>query len=77
MKRNVSKVTRNYQLTIPLEIREFLGIKEGEYVEFEIDDGKVVIKPLRKKWSTVKLRKQVSVEEIEEIANSAFENDSS
>ena len=69
----ISKVTRNYQVTIPYEIRQFLNIKEGEYIEFEIEGDKVVIRPLRRKWTTITLGKEISVEEIEEIANRAFE----
>jgi len=73
MSKYVSKVTRNYQITIPYEIREMLNIKEGEYVEFIIEGDKVIIKPIKKKWTTAKLGEKISVEEIEEIANRAFE----
>jgi len=73
MSKYISKVTRNYQITIPYEIREMLNIKEGEYVEFEVAGDKVIIKPIKKKWTTAKLGKKISIEEIEEIANSAFE----
>ena len=73
MSKYISKVTRNYQITIPYEIRQLLNIKEGEYVEFEIEGDKVIIKPIRKKWTTTKLGKKISVEEMEEIANRAFE----
>ena len=69
----ISKVTRNYQVTIPHEIRQFLNIKEGEYIEFEIEGDKVIIKPLRRKWTATTLGKRISIEEIEEIANRAFE----
>jgi len=69
----VSKVTRNYQITIPCEIREMLDIKEGEYVEFEIEGDKVIIRSIKRKWTKAKLGKKINIEEIEEIANSAFE----
>lgn len=32
----LTKVTRNYQITIPAEIRKALGIKEGEYLDVEL-----------------------------------------
>ncbi|MEM0023499.1 MAG: AbrB/MazE/SpoVT family DNA-binding domain-containing protein [Thermofilaceae archaeon] len=66
------KVTRNYQVTIPVEVREALGIREGDYVEFELQDGVALLKPVRRKWSTIKLGSALSVEEIEEIADRAF-----
>ncbi|QPG51216.1 AbrB/MazE/SpoVT family DNA-binding domain-containing protein [Saccharolobus solfataricus] len=73
----ISKVTRNFQVTIPYEIRKVLGIKEGDYIEFAIENGKVMIKPVRKVWSTIRLGREVTVEEIEEIASKAFKDDSS
>jgi len=66
------KVTRNYQVTIPVEVREALGIREGDYVEFELRDGVALLKPVRRKWSTIKLGRALSVEEIEEIADRAY-----
>ncbi|MFP3237069.1 MAG: AbrB/MazE/SpoVT family DNA-binding domain-containing protein, partial [Vulcanisaeta sp.] len=51
------KVTRNYQVTIPAEIRSRLGIREGDYVEVTFDEknGVIIIKPYRIKWTTFKL----------------------
>ena len=66
--REVVKVTRNYQITIPAIIREKVGIKEGDYVEIIYDEKENVIKivPFRRKRLTIKLGREVSVEEIEE-----------
>ena len=36
-----SKVTTKYQTTIPLEVREKLGIQQGDMVAFEIENGVV------------------------------------
>ncbi|MCS7105411.1 MAG: AbrB/MazE/SpoVT family DNA-binding domain-containing protein [Thermofilaceae archaeon] len=66
------KVTRNYQVTIPVEVREALGIREGDYVELELRDGYAVLKPLKRRWTTVKLGRDLKVEDIEEIADRAF-----
>lgn len=30
------KITRNYQVTIPESVRKELGMKEGDYVSFEV-----------------------------------------
>lgn len=39
------KVTRNYQVTIPEEVRRKLGIKEGDYVTIEITtEGEAILK---------------------------------
>lgn len=40
---NISKVTTKFQATIPLEIRERMGLKAGDAVEFEITDDDTVI----------------------------------
>ena len=61
----VTKVTRNYQVTIPAEIRKVLGIKEGELLEVKLEGDRIVLQRLRKKRKTLKLGKSMSVEEIE------------
>jgi len=39
------KVTRNYQVTIPSEVRQELGVKEGDYVSIEAEGaGRAVLK---------------------------------
>jgi AbrB family looped-hinge helix DNA binding protein len=38
-----SKVTARYQISIPKEIREKLGIKEGDYVTFRVDNGHIIV----------------------------------
>ena|ERR1700757_4358231 len=42
---SVVKVTRNFQVSIPKEVREELGISEGDLMECEITDGSIVLKP--------------------------------
>ena len=39
-----TRVTQKGQVTIPLEIRELLGLKPRDRVRFEVIDGKVQIK---------------------------------
>ena len=39
-----SKVTSKYQATIPAIVRKALGIKHGDAVAFEIEDGVVTIR---------------------------------
>jgi AbrB family looped-hinge helix DNA binding protein len=46
---NVVKVTRKGQTTIPVEVRQKLGIKEGDKLLVEVtEQGQVVFKPIRK-----------------------------
>lgn len=37
----LSKVTTKYQATIPQEIREFLGVRQGDAVAYAIENGEV------------------------------------
>lgn len=38
-----ARVSQRYQTVIPRQIRMFLGLKEGDTVTFEIENGKVVL----------------------------------
>ena len=38
------KVTSKYQVTIPVDVREKLGIKIGDEVEFEVEGRKAVLR---------------------------------
>jgi antitoxin PrlF len=42
-----SSVSSKGQVTIPLEIRNRLGLKEGDRVDFVVEDGKTVLRPAR------------------------------
>lgn len=41
------KVRRNYQLTIPRALRKKLGLAVGDYVQAEVEGGRIVICPAR------------------------------
>ncbi|WP_306305630.1 AbrB/MazE/SpoVT family DNA-binding domain-containing protein, partial [Metallosphaera hakonensis] len=41
-------VTRKYQVTIPKEIREALGIKVGDKLIVKIEDSKVVLELVKR-----------------------------
>jgi AbrB family looped-hinge helix DNA binding protein len=64
----IVKVTRNFQVTIPAIIRDKIGLKEGDIVKVIYDEREGVIKivPIKRKRTTIKLGKSISVEEIEE-----------
>ena len=40
------KVTRKGQVTIPLPIREALGIKEGDILAVREEDGKIILEKI-------------------------------
>ncbi|HLD57107.1 MAG TPA: AbrB/MazE/SpoVT family DNA-binding domain-containing protein [archaeon] len=39
----IARVTRNFQVTIPKDVREVQGIKEGDKVIFSVDGSKVEV----------------------------------
>ncbi|CAD5244974.1 AbrB/MazE/SpoVT family DNA-binding domain-containing protein [Thermococcus camini] len=61
----VTKVTRNYQITIPAEIRKTLGIKEGEYLTVELRGDEIVIRKAEMEWPSIDLGRDFTPEEIE------------
>ena len=51
---SVSKVTSKFQATIPAVVRRALGLKGGDSVVFEIENGKVTVRratPLDKEYA--------------------------
>ncbi len=40
----ISKVTTKYQATIPKDVREFLGVRQGDAVAYEIEGGEVKLR---------------------------------
>jgi antitoxin PrlF len=42
-----STISSKGQITVPLEIRRRLGLKEGDRVEFVLEDERTVIRPAR------------------------------
>ena len=52
---NKVKITSKGQITIPKNIREKLEIKEGMYLSADIEEGKLVLKPLPENMDKIKL----------------------
>jgi len=75
------KVTRRYQITIPKEIREELGIKVGDEVEFVRNEkGEFVIRKLERRKNYLKVLKdavgalRMNKKQLEEIQRSIGES---
>jgi AbrB family looped-hinge helix DNA binding protein len=50
----ITTVSRKGQITLPKDARERLGIKAGEKVEVKIEDGRIVLEPLRRPSESMK-----------------------
>ncbi len=63
-------LTSKGQTTIPKEVREYLGLKAGDRIDFLLIDGKVILRPATVDVRSLKGclhrpgRKPVSVEEM-------------
>jgi AbrB family looped-hinge helix DNA binding protein len=44
---STTKITRNYQVTIPAKVRKALSIKIGMLVDFVVEKGALVMRPMR------------------------------
>ena len=66
--REVVKVTRNYQVTIPASIRVRAGIREGDLLRVIYDEEEKAVKliPLSRGRRTIRVGRKISVEEMEE-----------
>ena len=53
----IAKITTKGQVTIPQPVREYLGLREGDQIEFVSENGQMIVRPLRAatdpfaKWS--------------------------
>jgi AbrB family looped-hinge helix DNA binding protein len=67
----ISKVTTKYQATIPQEVREFLGVRQGDAVQYLIERGEVKLKRV----TTPDLAYLAAVEKTLTEWDSAADND--
>jgi len=43
-----STISSKGQITVPIKVRQRLGLKAGDHVEFVFEEGRTVLKPARK-----------------------------
>lgn len=41
------RIQRNFQVTIPVQIRTKAGLREGDLVEFELREDEIILRPLQ------------------------------
>jgi uncharacterized protein len=74
----ISKVNRNYQVTIPKAVRQKAKIGRGDMVLVEYDESEEIVRltpPKRGKRKSWKLGEKLTVEKIEaDIAKGQSEN---
>ena len=63
------KVTRNYQVSIPAEIRRLLNIKLGDVLEVRCDEEKreIILRKVEEQRRTLRAGRNLTPEEIEEL----------
>lgn len=80
------KVKKNYQVTIPQSLRKQINLAEGDYVEAEVENGNLVIRPVTVRRISEQDREaavgaldslwremgEVDAEEIQELVNEAI-----
>lgn len=60
------KVTRSYQVTIPVEVREKLGIEIGDEFIVKVEGDKIVMEKVREELPVYETGKKIGKREIEE-----------
>jgi len=56
----VARIGRRWQITLPRELREYLGLRQGDGIIFVRRDNEIVLHPIRK--TLLDLRGSVKVE---------------
>jgi len=69
------KITRNYQTTIPADIRNKLGIKIGDRILVYIDKDRIIMEKPKGDITkiSIKLDKKIDAEYVEKIIRNAGE----
>ena len=59
------KVTRDFQITIPVSIRNQLGIKEGDVLEVYVRGDEIVLRKVIANRPRIRLGRKLTLEEVE------------
>jgi AbrB family looped-hinge helix DNA binding protein len=66
-----TKITDKFQITIPKEIRKKMNLSQKDSIEWTIEEGKIIIKPLKRKFLKYKGYIKVGEGNIEEDIQTA------
>ena len=67
------KVTRNFQITIPSEIRKNIGIKEGDILIVESKDNEIILRKPKSSLPEIRLGYKVTIKDIEKYIEESIE----
>ena len=70
-----SKVTRNYQITIPKEIREKLQINVGDILVVDVENDRIILRKEDLELPVLKGGQNLSVEDIEASIRKGMRNE--
>ena len=71
------KVTRDFRVTIPVSIRNQLGIKEGDVLEVYVRGDEIVLRKVIANRPRIRLGRKLTLEEVEraiEVGEGAVES---
>jgi len=63
----VVKVTRNFQITIPADVRRALGIREGDRLLVEVEGDRIVIRKVAGALPRIRLGMRLTPEDIDKF----------
>ncbi len=58
------RIKRNYQITIPAEVRKELGLDEGDWLHSEIEGNRIVFTPLSAEELDIKAAIAEALEDV-------------
>jgi len=72
VKATTVKILRNYQITIPAEVRKRLPLREGMLLLVELEGEKIILRPARPRFPTVRLGRKITEAETERATDEAM-----
>ncbi len=71
----IIKIKQKFQITLPVDIRKKLAMKEGDYVKISVKDDSIILKPIDKEqlwwwteeWQKMEKEAQEAIEKAQII----------
>ena len=61
------KVTRHRQVTIPAHLANTIGVREGDILEVQLENEKIVLRKSRQELPSFRIGKRLKDDEIEKL----------